>query len=104
MSKKNDNNEQHKLFFLGTSCSCPVVAGIVSLLNEIRFENGKSSLGFLNPFFYQHPEAFNDIITGYSSGCHWSTKGFQTTKGWDGVTGLGTPDYIKLAEVVKGLK
>jgi len=28
----------------------------------------------------------------------------QATKGWDAVTGLGTPDFGKLKDIVLGLK
>lgn len=49
----------------GTSASAPTFAGIISLLNEIRLNNNKSTLGFLNPFLYQtvasNPSAFFDV-------------------------------------------
>ena len=38
--------------FAGTSCSSPVTAGLVSLLNAARFANGQSTLGYLNPTLY----------------------------------------------------
>jgi tripeptidyl-peptidase-1 len=37
----------------GTSASGPIMAGVVSLLNEARLNAGKSSLGLLNPMFYK---------------------------------------------------
>jgi len=88
----------------GTSCSTPVVAGIFSLLNDLRLSQGRPPLGFLNPFIYRHPEAFNDIVDGHSSGCKFTSMGYNTRKGWDPVTGLGTPDYQKLATAVRNLK
>ena len=39
----------------------PTFAGIVSLLNDLRLQAGKPTLGFLNPFIYQNAEAFNDV-------------------------------------------
>lgn len=39
----------------GTSASTPVVASILSLINEARFKAGKSSLGFINPALYANP-------------------------------------------------
>lgn len=36
---------------------------------------------------YQHPEVFNDIVSGSNPGC--GSPGFPTAKGWDPVTGLG---------------
>ena len=38
---------------------------------------------------------FNDITTGSNPGCN--TQGFHAAKGWDPATGVGTPDYKKMA-------
>merc|ERR1712066_1056886 len=48
----------------GTSASAPTFAGLVSLLNEARVKAGKPPMGYLNPWIYQHPEAFRDIVVG----------------------------------------
>ena len=48
----------------GTSCSSPIFAGIIALINDELLSAGKSPLGFLNPFLYANPDAFNDITTG----------------------------------------
>lgn len=85
----------------GTSASAPIVASIVTLLNEERLNAGKGPLGFLNPIFYAHPEAFNDITEGSNPGC--GTAGFPAAPGWDPVTGLGTPNYEKLLKVALSL-
>jgi len=87
----------------GTSCAAPTAAGVFGLLNDLRLQNGKSTLGFLNPLLYKNPGAFNDITSGSSSGCGWSESGWPATEGWDAVTGLGTPDYKKLAALVLSL-
>ena len=79
----------------GTSASCPVASGIFAKLNGIRLSAGKAPLGWLNPFIYQNGDAFNDVTTG--------NNGFDAIAGWDPVTGFGTPDYAKLAEIVKNL-
>ena len=55
-----------------------------------------SPLGFLNPFIYQNYDALNDITSGQNVGC--GGEGFPAVKGWDAVTGYGTPDYAKLAQ------
>lgn len=85
----------------GTSASCPIVAGIVTLLNEERLKLGKGPIGFLNPTFYANPDAFNDITIGSNPGC--GTGGFNATPGWDPVTGLGTPNFKKLKKVFLSL-
>jgi len=48
----------------GTSCSAPVVAGMVSVLNEARMKAGMNSLGFLNPFLYKNADCMMDIVLG----------------------------------------
>merc|ERR1712048_74900 len=86
----------------GTSCASPTAAGIFSLLNDVRLQGGKSTLGFLNPFIYENAAAFNDITTGSNRGCDFS-DGWPAKQGWDAVTGVGTPDFGKLAKAVADL-
>jgi len=85
----------------GTSCSSPTVAGIFALLNDVRMQAGKAQLGWLNPLIYQHPEGFNDVLTGSNPGC--GTNGFPAAAGWDPVTGWGSPNFTKLMAIVKQL-
>eukprot|EP00929_Paragymnodinium_shiwhaense_P003889 TRINITY_DN1045_c0_g1_i1.p2 TRINITY_DN1045_c0_g1~~TRINITY_DN1045_c0_g1_i1.p2 ORF type:complete len:572 (-),score=151.30 TRINITY_DN1045_c0_g1_i1:239-1954(-) len=88
----------------GTSCASPTAAGLFALLNDLRLQNGKSTLGFLNPFIYKFASSFNDISTGHNSagfGC--GGDGWPATQGWDAATGVGTPNYEELAKVVVGL-
>ena len=66
----------------------------MGLLNDLRIAAGKPVLGRLNPFLYQNPTAFNDITQGNNPGC--GTSGFEAAKGWDPVTGLGTPDFSRM--------
>ncbi|EMD32617.1 hypothetical protein CERSUDRAFT_118652 [Gelatoporia subvermispora B] len=86
----------------GTSASSPTFAGFVSLLNDARLSKGLPPLGFLNPLIYaigaEEPSAFNDITVGNNPGC--GTPGFNSSVGWDAVTGFGTPNFGKLKEVV----
>ncbi|GJJ07162.1 hypothetical protein Clacol_001362 [Clathrus columnatus] len=86
----------------GTSAATPTFAAIVALLNDARIANGKPTLGFLNPLFYSNRVrtangAFNDITIGNNPGC--GTQGFSCQIGWDPVTGLGTPNF----EILKNL-
>jgi tripeptidyl-peptidase I len=78
----------------GTSCSSPIFAATISLINDALITAGKSPLGFLNPFLYANPSAFNDITSGSNPGCN--TNGFPAKSGWDPVTGLGTPKFAAL--------
>jgi len=86
----------------GTSCASPTAAGVFSMLNDLRLQNGKSTLGFLNPLIYESTSSFNDIVNG-SSHAGSCGNGWPAKAGWDAATGLGTPDYEKLAKVVLDL-
>lgn len=83
---------------LGTSASTPSVAGIISLLNDLRLHNGKPSMGFLNPFLYKNRAAMYDVTSGHNEGCDPGDRGFTASEGWDPVTGNGTPNYPLLAK------
>ena len=86
----------------GTSASAPTFGSVVSIVNEYRAAVGKGSVGFINPVVYANPQAFNDITVGGNRGC--GTPGFESTEGWDPVTGLGTPNTPRLLEVFLKLK
>ncbi|KAI1787574.1 subtilisin-like protein [Ganoderma leucocontextum] len=88
--------------FTGTSASSPTFASIIALINDGLLASGRSPLGFLNPLLYSNgTAAFNDITSGdnYDPVCD---AGFDADVGWDAVTGLGTPDYNKLLNIVTG--
>ena len=86
----------------GTSCSSPVFASLVALLNDHQKSKGKPLLGFMNPLLYKMKDTFNDITQGNN----WCTEvqccnsdfGYQAGKGWDPVTGLGTPNFGRMLE------
>ncbi|TFK81380.1 subtilisin-like protein [Polyporus arcularius HHB13444] len=83
----------------GTSAASPTVGGLVALLNDAIFNDGGSALGFLNPLLYKlESGVLNDITQGSNPGC--GTDGFTAAEGWDPITGLGTPDFVKLLEAV----
>ncbi|KAG0273841.1 hypothetical protein BGZ96_004638 [Linnemannia gamsii] len=83
----------------GTSASAPTFAAIVTHLNAERLRLHKKPLGFLNPWLYgKGRAALNDIVWGSNPGC--GTQGFSAAKGWDPVTGLGTPDYVKMLKAL----
>lgn len=96
--------EGHQGIEEGTSAATPTFAAMVSLLNQARIARGCSTLGFLNPFLYQHPEALSDITIGTSRvgmvGGPAPQYGWDCAKGWDPVTGLGTPRFGDLLKLV----
>ncbi|GJJ16157.1 hypothetical protein Clacol_010437 [Clathrus columnatus] len=81
-----------------TLSSAPTVAAIIADLNTQRQSQGKSPLGFLNPLFYSNPHVLTDITQGNNPGC--GTDGFPAKKGWDAITGLGSPNYTTLQQIV----
>ncbi|KAJ7784651.1 peptidase S8/S53 domain-containing protein [Mycena metata] len=83
----------------GTSASSPVVAAMLSMINDARLAVGKGPIGFINPTIYSaaFKGAFNDITDGSNPGC--GTPGFAAAKGYDPVTGLGTPNFPKLLKL-----
>ncbi|KAL5114492.1 hypothetical protein ACEQ8H_007635 [Pleosporales sp. CAS-2024a] len=85
----------------GTSASTPLTAGIFSLVNDALLASGKSPLGFLNPWLYKKGyKGLTDITKGNSYGCN--SQGFPTAKGWDPVTGFGTPVFPQLVRLAGG--
>ncbi|KAI9453247.1 subtilisin-like protein [Lactarius psammicola] len=83
----------------GTSCAVPIVAGIISLLNDYRLSTDRPPLGFLNPWLYSYGFAgIYDITSGSNPGC--GTDGFPAIAGWDPVTGLGSPDFLALQYIL----
>ncbi|KAJ6581843.1 family S53 protease [Mycena capillaripes] len=80
----------------GTSCSSPIFASVIGLINDQLVAAGKSPLGFLNPFLYSNAAALNDVTAGSNPGC--GTDGFPAEAGWDPVTGLGTPNFAALSK------
>ncbi len=83
---------------MGTSASTPTVAGIIGLVNDMRLQNNKPPMGFLNPFLYSNKKSLYDPTTGYNEGCGEPDRGFYALEGWDPVTGCGTPNYPALVE------
>ncbi|KAF9063243.1 family S53 protease-like protein [Rhodocollybia butyracea] len=87
-------NAGESITAIGTSCSSPIFASVIGLINDRLIAAKKPPLGFLNPFLYANPSAFTDITTGENPGC--GTNGFSAGVGWDPISGLGTPLFDKL--------
>jgi len=91
----------------GTSCSAPVTAAVVSLVNAARAVKGLGSIGFLNPTLYANSALFTDVTSGNNKCCAYSgpspskatccNSGFTATDSWDPVTGLGSVTYDHFA-------
>jgi kumamolisin len=79
----------------GTSAVAPLWAGLIALLNQRRANEGKQTIGYLNPVLYsqynvlQQANALRDVQSG-------NNGAFFAGPGWDACTGVGTPDGASL--------
>jgi len=94
----------------GTSMSTPIVASIIALVQSDFYKVTNNTLGFINPMIYKAQAGgagiFKDIVIGdncASQECKAQQDGFFATKGWDPVTGLGTPLYSNMKAYVEDL-
>lgn len=86
----NDANRRYR--YGGTSMAAPLVAGMIAGLNSVV----GGSLGAPQTFLYNNPARYiNDITVGNSNiqvGGIYS-GGYESTEGWDAVTGLGSINF-----------
>jgi kumamolisin len=83
----------------GTSFAAPMWAGFIALVNQQRVANGKSPIGFINPYIY----AENLTSATYSADFHDITSGksgsYSAVTGYDLVTGWGSPKAALITEL-----
>jgi subtilase family serine protease len=95
----------------GTSCSAPLVSGIIANLNSYQKSQGKPILGFINPLLYkmakEMPSTINDILVGNTCCtevmCCGSDFGFIASKGYDIATGLGSINVNQVKKYLDGI-
>jgi major membrane immunogen (membrane-anchored lipoprotein) len=83
----------------GTSLSSPLSLGMWARVQAAAPAGG---LGFANPVFYAHESDFYDIGNPSDSPASLSTTNgyFESTPGWDYVSGLGVMDVTKMTQAV----
>jgi len=94
----------------GTSASCPMIASMITLLNNDRLNAGKTPLGFVNPLIYTMFNAnptqyFNNAFNNANNGgeCGFGF-GFNAKPGyWTPLTGCGSPNFGAIRTYVDGL-
>jgi subtilase family serine protease len=84
----------------GTSVGTPQWAGIAVLSRQLA---GHRQLSFNDSLYRiargeEHRTAFHDITSGSNSFA--GVTGFSAGRGWDAVTGLGSPDVAKLVRLL----
>ena len=87
--------------FTGTSCACPLLAGLYAVLRSAF----GVSLGFFNSILYQIGSNFcNDITSGNNDPSDGSNAPFyNAANGWDPCTGWGSIDGTKLLNGIAAL-
>ncbi|KAF8257856.1 peptidase S8/S53 domain-containing protein [Lactarius quietus] len=82
-----------------TGMSTAVVASTVTLINDWRLSKYNHPRGWLNPWLYGYGRSsIIDVMNGQNEGCSIQGLGFPALKGWDPVTGIGTPDFLKMKD------
>jgi len=81
---------------------------MITLLNQDRFNAGKTPLGFFAPVIYamyaQGPQFFNSNFTdGNNSGECPTTHGFNAFPGWNPLVGVGSPHFPQIRSYVSRL-
>lgn len=82
----------------GTSVAAPIWAGVLAHVDAARAAAGKPRLGAANAALYAAAKGagspFRDVTKGENG--YAGVPGFSAGKGWDPVSGLGSPDVKKL--------
>jgi kumamolisin len=75
----------------GTSAVAPLWAGLIALINQTL----QTRVGYINPSLYSavQTSSFHDITEG-------NNGAFSCARGWDAVTGLGSPMGVQLLQSV----
>jgi subtilase family serine protease len=92
---------------LSTSLSCPLWAGFMADVNQIRVSHGYNAAGFVNPFLYKSVYGVSGTSSHYASDFHDITvgsNGWAAGKGWDAATGLGSFKAANLASTLGNAK
>src|SRR5438477_4315724 len=85
----------------GTSAVAPLWAGLIACINQRLISQGKKPAGFINPFLYNSPRLFHDIVQG-DNDIDGTLHKYAAHAGWDACTGLGSPDGTRLMQALGG--
>jgi kumamolisin len=86
----------------GTSAVAPLLAGLIALLNEKL----GTSVGYSNPLLYTtlaKANAFHDVTKG-NNDMNGLVGGYNSSRGWDAASGLGTPNGNVILAALAGPK
>lgn len=87
----------------GTSAGSPQWAAVTALADQ----QAGHPIGYINPELYSlahgslYDYVFHDVTSGNNTVSETDIAGYPATKGWDPVTGLGTPNVAHLLQYLK---
>eukprot|EP00698_Gefionella_okellyi_P021022 TRINITY_DN6700_c0_g1_i1.p1 TRINITY_DN6700_c0_g1~~TRINITY_DN6700_c0_g1_i1.p1 ORF type:complete len:615 (-),score=127.44 TRINITY_DN6700_c0_g1_i1:91-1935(-) len=94
----------------GTSAATPSFAAMIAMLNQYQLSLGHAALGFINPLLYSmaaaQPNTFTDVVSGNNKCTETAccSIGYMTARGWDPVTGLGSPNFGNMLSYIQSSK
>jgi len=103
-------NGQFVTGYGGTSFAAPRWAGFLALVNQQSVDNGRGTVGFINPTLYNlgtsasRASVFHDIARGSNPPTVGDGSGFSAVPGYDLVTGWGSPAGVALIDQLAGRK
>jgi kumamolisin len=83
----------------GTSFAAPRWAGYLALVNQQSVAHGNSTVGFINPTIYKiglgasYGNSFHDITSG-NNGTYSTQKGYDLVTGWGSPNGIGLINFL----------
>jgi subtilase family serine protease len=101
-------NGRYVAGFGGTSFAAPRWAGFLALVNQQSVANGRGTVGFINPALYNlgisksYSGALHDITRGSNPPAVGGGGGFNAVRGYDLVTGWGSPAGVGLINQLAG--
>jgi kumamolisin len=90
----------------GTSAASPLIASLLTLINQARATAGKGRVGFLTPELYQSSTGgqpagqagCTDVTSGNNDTA--TDGGYSAGAGYDAASGWGTPNGVNLAQAL----
>jgi kumamolisin len=91
----------------GTSAASPLVASLLTLINQSRASAGKGRVGYITPVLYQAsaaggsaagPAGCTDVLSGNNDTA--TDGGYSAGPGYDACSGWGTPNGVQLAQAL----
>ena len=97
----------------GTSCSAPIIAGLLGIISKHLWDSSGRVLGFANPLLYHINENCDNCFKDITKGHNWCTEGeccenatnfgYSATEGYDPVSGLGSLNVGNIIDFISSM-